>query len=159
MESDRAAREPEIELGLRSISEVDVAERTAMLEPAIGDEFEQRRAALVADKLDRVGGDRIDGLDQLAIMLRGFDAVAAHQLGDGAVSRLARVERRVDGIEIVLADEQYGEPVHGREVHALMENAGLDRRIAEKDRREGGAILQHRAERRTDADRYRAADD
>src|SRR5258707_14741008 len=39
-----------------------------------------------------------------------------------------------------------------REIHALVENPCLGRRIAEENDRDGGAILQHRAEGRTDAD-------
>ena len=130
-----------------------------MLEPAVGDELEQCRAALVADMRDRLGRYRIDGLDQLAVMLRGPDAMAARQLGDGAISRLARVERRIDRVEIVLADEEDGQPVHGREVDALVEHAGLGRRVAEEDDGDCGAVLQHRTERGADADRDRAADD
>ena len=49
--------------------------------------------------------------------------------------------------------------MHGREVHTLVEYAGLGRRIAEENRRDGGAVLQHRTERGADPDRDRAADD
>jgi hypothetical protein len=85
--------------------------------------------------------------------------VAARQLGNGAISRLTHIEWRVDRIEIVLTDEEHGQMMHGCEVHALVENAGLGRGVAEENHRDRGAILQHRSERGSDADRDRAADD
>ena len=85
--------------------------------------------------------------------------MAARQLGNGAISRLTHIEWRVDRIEIVLTDEEHGQMMHGCEVHALVENAGLGRGVAEENHRDRGAILQHRSERGSDADRDRAADD
>ena len=49
---------------------MQIAEGTAMFEPAIGDEFEQRGTAIVAHTGDGVGRDGVDGLDRLAVVLR-----------------------------------------------------------------------------------------
>ena len=49
--------------------------------------------------------------------------------------------------------------MQGCEIHALVENARLGRGVAEENHRDCGAILQHRSERGSDADRDRAADD
>ena len=83
-----------------------------------------------------IGRDGLDRLDRLAVVLRRPDAVTAGQLGDCAVCWLTHVEGRVDRIEVVLADEEYGQMMHGRKVHALVEYAGLGRRIAEENRRD-----------------------
>src|SRR5262245_12861200 len=103
-------------------------------------------------------GGGIDRLNQLTVMLRGLDAMPAHQFSNGAVWRLALSERSVHRIEIVLANEKYGEPMNRGEVHTLVENAGLDRRVAEKNGSDSGTVLQHRAKRRTDPDGNGAAD-
>src|SRR5260370_6772172 len=129
-----------------------IAEWTAMFKPPIGHEFQKRRATLVAKMSDCICGGRIDRLNQLTVMLRGPDAVAAHQFSNGAGRRLARGKRRIHRIEIVLANEEHGESMNRREIHALVENPCLGRRIAEENDRDGGAILQHRAEGRTDTD-------
>src|SRR5258708_34387216 len=124
-----------------------IAEWTAMFKPPIGHEFQKRRATLVAKMSDCICGGRIDRLNQLTVMLRGPDAVAAHQFSNGAGRRLARGKRRIHRIEIVLANEEHGEAMNRREIHALVENPCLGRRIAEENDRDGGAIPQHPAQR------------
>src|SRR5215831_5371127 len=155
---DGTARDPGVKLLLSAVPEMDVAERPAMFEPTVSHELEERRASFVADMGNCLGGSGVDRLDQLTVVLRSPDAMPAHQFGNGAVSRLSRVERRVHRIEIVLANEEYGQPMDCRKVHALMKDAGLGRRITEENDRDAGAILQHRAEGRTNTDRNRAAD-
>src|SRR5215471_1473680 len=152
------ARDPGVKLLLSAVPEMDIAERPAMFEPTVGHEFEERRAPLVANVGNRLCGSRVDRLDQLTVVLRSPDAMSMHQFGNGAVSRLPRVEQRVHRIEIVLANEEHGQPMDCRKVYALMKDAGLGRCIAEENDRDAGAILQHRAEGRTNTDRDRTAD-
>src|SRR5262245_24086314 len=109
MQAQRTTRHPGVELLLRAESQVDVLERAAMLEPAVGHELEERGPAVVADMRDRLDHCGVDRLDQLAVVLRGLDTVAARELRDGPVCRLACAERRVDGIEVILTHEQHGQ--------------------------------------------------
>jgi len=116
-----------------------VAERTAMLEPAAvissssaGPPLSLMCAIVSAVAASTVSTSWPSCCEALMPWPRASSAMVR--------CRLARLERRVDGVEIVLADEQHGQPMHGREVDALVEHAGLGRGIAEEDDGERAAI-------------------
>src|SRR5215471_4343078 len=71
VQPDRVACHPGVELGLRAVTEMDVAERAAMLEPAVGHELDERRTGAAADLRDGIGGRGGNRLDQLTVVLPG----------------------------------------------------------------------------------------
>src|SRR5438105_74456 len=85
MQLDWTSQQPGIEFLLCAISQMNVVKRPAMFEPAVSQELDKRRAALIANMRDRIAGGRIDRLDLLATLPRRDDPVAADQLGDRPV--------------------------------------------------------------------------
>src|SRR6516225_862750 len=94
----------------------------------------------------------------VAVAVCRMHPVRLCQFSQGTV-RLAFIDARVDGIEIVLAEEDDGKFVQRCKVCALMKDAFLDRRIAKE--RDSHFTVAHAlvGEGAADSDRNRARDD
>ena len=146
------ALQPRLALGGRAIAGVEILVRTDVLQPAIGAAFDEGGPLAAAQRRDRGIGFRAQ-FQHIAV----FDAARRNSVGldtfAQALRRPAPRHRRVNGVEIVLADEQDRQFVQSREVQALGEHALFGRAIAEKGH--DHAIASRALERQRKADRER----
>src|SRR5579859_618254 len=129
---ERTAGAPLLVLIDGPIAEVVVEVRSAVLAPAVGRQLEEDGALPRAGLVDGPLGDLGDLAHVVAVAAAGSDAVTGGDVGDGAVGGLAGSERRVDGVQVVLADEDHGQAAKRGEVDRFVKNAFLDRALAEE---------------------------
>src|SRR5690242_6683148 len=138
-----------VELLVRPVLVHAVLAGTDMVAPAIGHAFEEARTVAAAHGGDRGAGalvqlHRLMVLDQLG---RNAVGVAA-RLQAGAGEAILHVA--VDGVEVVLADEQDRQLPERGEVHALVPGALVGRALAEEADHDRLGLPHLERQRRTD---------
>ena len=138
---DRVARLPARQLGRIDVGLVVGLEVAAL---AIGDELEEARPAVGADRRRGVARGGVDGVDVVAVDHRGRQAVARGPGGDAAAAERRRragsagiVSRRAHvGLPlVVLAHEEQRQLPDDGEVDRLVEDAFAGGAVAEEARR------------------------
>jgi len=114
-----------------AIPNVIVEARAAMLTPAVSIEQQERRAVRIARTLHRFGC-QLEGLfEVVAVTVHGKHPMCTGDVGQGPV-RLTLTQRRVDRIQVVLANEDHGKFVQRGEICAFVKHAFLDRGVADE---------------------------
>src|SRR6266508_2719078 len=153
------ASDPGVELPRGPISQVLIVEGATVLKPAVGLELDERRPRAAPGMSKGLAGHIVDGVGVVAVALQAQDAMPLGEPDDLATRGVPARQRRQYRVQVVLADHHHRKLVDGREVQALVEDAGLGGRIAEEDDGERRLTLEHRAQGRADANGNGAADD
>ncbi len=121
--------------------------------------LDERRAAAGARSCDRRLHRILDRQHVRAVHFDGRHLVGGRPLVDDAGRRLSRRQRRLHGVEVVLAEEDHRHLLERGEVQALGGDALFGRRVAEEHDDDSLLAFQLRGKRRADGDRNGAADD
>ena len=120
--------------------------------------LEQKRA-VARPGLSEEAAERVpDRADVGALHGRPLDVIRRNDVAHPLDVRVGRARREL-GEAVVLAHENQRQPPERREVHGLVEDATLDRAVAEEHDRDGVVAAQARREGAAERDRDVAADD
>src|SRR5712692_11443694 len=135
---DGAAALPRRQLLGRAETLRHVVVGSAVLEPAVGAALDQCRALAAARAVHGRRGRAMNRKGVVAVHDHARNAVCLRPTVD-LHGRLALLERREGGPEVVLAEEDHRQPLEHGEVEALVPGAFLDGAVAEDRHRDLGA--------------------
>ena len=127
---DRTAGRPQIHFRLRAIG-ADHRIALVVSNGPVGLRFDKRGTLAGPGAIDRIPHHVPDCDDVVSVDRYPGKAIGGGLAGDIGVER-RHAERGGRGVEIVLADENDGRPLHRGEIHALMETAMIDRAVTEE---------------------------
>src|SRR5262249_13583207 len=128
---DLIALEPRLEVRAAAVSGVEIFVRSDVLAPTVGAALDEFRAVPAAHARDRLRGE-IAQLEHVAVLdAMRMDAVGLDALAK-PLCRPTLCDRRMDGVIVILANEQDGQFVERSEIQGLGEHAFFGRPVAEE---------------------------
>ena len=154
----RVACLPCLKFTRRPVAQPIIVVRPDVLEPAVGLEFEERWPAAASRELHGTVRRFVHAGHVIAVALAAFQPIGPRQPPDLPARRLPHRERRIDRVEVVLADENDRQLFEDGEVDRFVEHAFFGGRIAEEYASHVIFTAKLSGQRHADGDRDRAAD-